>query len=94
MPIQTRLEMREQPVTGCQEQCRRIDEKPAFGSRCPARAGLLRKSALYGSRAREPVPRECKLFYEVSRSMPPEQGQRYLSWMHQRNPDGPTDQHH
>ena len=79
-------QMHEFYLAGCAERCRRIDEKnqelrrqlAATNTVTPEIQKLLQEAA--GLRA-ECQTRMLEEFYAVSRTMPPEQGRRYLAWV-------------
>ncbi len=82
-------QMHESYLAGCAERCRRIDEKnqqlrqllAATNTVTPEIRKLLQEAA--DLRA-ECQTRMLEEFYAVSRTMPPEQGRRYLAWVQGR----------
>jgi Spy/CpxP family protein refolding chaperone len=82
-------QMHEQYLAGCAERCRQIDEKNAELKRLLASTNAVTPQiqAVLADAAR--LRAECQRqmlehFYAVSRTMPPEQGQRYLAWVQDR----------
>ena len=79
-------QMHESYLAGCAERCRRIDEKnadlrlllAATNSMTPQIELALSEAALLRAQCQKEMLRH---FYEVSRTMPPEQGKRYLDWV-------------
>jgi len=78
--------LHEDYLAGCAERCRRIDAKNADLQKMLAGAGAvtpgIEQALLDAARLRA----ECQKamlqhFYEVSQTMPPEQGRRYLAWV-------------
>ena len=73
----------------CEERCRRIDEVNAELKRALAAANAV-TPAIEATLARAARLRaECQAkmlqhFYEVSRTMPPEEAQRYLVWVQEK----------
>ena|SRR5689334_8869661 len=71
---------------GCAERCRLIDEKnrqlarllAATNTVTPEIEALLQESARLRAECQKKM---LQHFYEVSRTMPPDQGQRYLAWV-------------
>jgi hypothetical protein len=79
-------QMHEAYLAGCAERCRRIDEKNADLKRLLASTNAVTPQIeqTLGEAAR--LRAECQKqmlqhFYEVSRTMPEEQGKRYLDWV-------------
>jgi hypothetical protein len=81
--------LHEQYLAGCAQRCARIDEKNREVARLLARTNtvtpeierLLAEAALMRADCQKKM---LEHFYAVSRTMPPEQGQRYLAWVQQR----------
>ena len=73
-------------LTGCAERCLRIDAKAEEAKRLLAESGkvtpnvekLLQEAALLRAGCQKAM---LEHFYEVSKTMPPEQGRRYLDWI-------------
>jgi hypothetical protein len=73
-------------LAGCVERCRRIDEKneqlrrllASTNTVTPEIQKLLQEAAQLRAECQTQMLEE---FYAVSRSMPPEQGKRYLAWV-------------
>jgi hypothetical protein len=73
-------------LAGCAERCRLIDEKnehlrellSATNTITPEIDRALSEAALLRAECQKKM---LQHFYEVSRTMPPEQGQRYLAWV-------------
>jgi hypothetical protein len=83
-------------LTGCAERCRIIDQKNLELRRLLAETNTLtseiEKTILAAAQLRAECQRQMlQHFYEVSRTMPPEQGRRYLAWVHDQTI--PTDTH-
>jgi hypothetical protein len=82
-------QMHESYLTGCAERCRRIDEKnarlrellSATNAITPEIEQTLREAAQLRAECQKQMLEE---FYAVSRTMPPEQGKRYLAWVQGR----------
>jgi hypothetical protein len=89
-------EMHEAYLSGCAERCRRIDQKneevvrllAATNTITPEIEKALNEAALMRADCQKQM---LQHFYEVSRTMPPEQGKRYLSWV--RGQTIPSDSH-
>jgi len=79
-------EMHEEYLAGCAERCHRIDLKnqalaqllAATNHITPEIEKALAESALLRAECQSKM---LQHFYDVSRTMPPEQGQRYLAWV-------------
>jgi hypothetical protein len=79
-------QMHESYLAGCAERCRLIDEKneqlrrllAATNTVTPEIQKLLQEAAQLRA---ECQTRMLEEFYQVSRSMPPDQGKRYLAWV-------------
>jgi hypothetical protein len=76
-------------LAGCAERCRRIDEKNADLKRLLADAKTItpeiEKTLNEAAQLRAACQKQMlQHFYEVSQTMPPEQGLRYLAWVQQR----------
>jgi len=72
----------------CMEMCRRIDTKNAQIQELLARTNLVTPEIQQALAESAQLRTECQAamlahFYEVARTMPPEQGKRYLAWMQQ-----------
>ena len=70
----------------CRERCRRIEEQKAKLERLLAQSTNVTAEvqAVLGERAKMRADCEAEMlqhFLEVSRTMPPEQGRRYLAWV-------------
>ncbi len=82
-------QLHEQYLTGCAERCRNIDLKNQELARLLATTNtvtpevekLLQQSALLRAECQKKM---LQHFYEVSRTMPPDQGKRYLAWVQQQ----------
>jgi len=82
-------EMHAAYLSGCAERCRLIDEKSeqlkqllaATNTVTPEIDRLLLEAARLRSECHKQM---LQHFYEVSRTMPPEQGRRYLAWVQER----------
>ena len=80
-------QMHESYIVGCAERCRRIDEKNEQLKRLlsvtnqvtPQIQAALAESAQLRAECQKQM---LQHFYEVSQTMPPEQGKRYLAWVH------------
>jgi hypothetical protein len=78
--------MHESYVSGCAERCRQIDRKneqlrellAATDQVTPEIEKALNEAALLRAECQKKM---LKHFFEVSRTMPPEQGRRYLAWV-------------
>jgi hypothetical protein len=81
--------MHEGYLAGCAERCRRIDEKNAELRRLlaatntvtPEIAVILSEAAQLRSECEKQM---LQHFYDVSRTMPPDEGRRYLAWVQAR----------
>jgi hypothetical protein len=81
--------LHEQYLAGCAERCRRIDLKNQQLTRLltttnavtPDIERLLSEAALLRAECQKTM---LQHFYDVSRTMPPDQGKRYLSWVQQQ----------
>jgi len=82
-------QMHEAYLAGCAERCHRIDMKgeelkhllASTNTVTPEIEKTLAESALLRADCQKKM---LQHFYEVSRTMPPEQGQRYLAWVQGR----------
>ena len=82
-------QMHEAYLAGCAERCHRIDMKTeelkhllaSTNTVTPEIEKTLREAALLRADCQKKM---LQHFYEVSRSMPAEQGQRYLAWVQGR----------
>lgn len=73
-------------LAGCAERCRLIDEKNAHLKQLLAATNTvtpeIERTLLEAAQLRAECQRKMlEEFYEVSRSMPAEQGKRYLAWV-------------
>ncbi|HWQ93649.1 MAG TPA: periplasmic heavy metal sensor [Clostridia bacterium] len=73
----------------CAERCRRIEEQNAKLQALLAAAGAVTPEVEQAIAQRARMRADCeaemlKHFLEVSRTMPPAQGQRYLAWVEQQ----------
>ncbi len=76
-------------LSGCAERCRLIDEKnqhlkqllASTNTVTPDIDQLLSEAAQLRAECHKQM---LQHFYEVSRTMPPEQGRRYLAWVQER----------
>ena len=89
-------EMHQAYLSGCAERCRRIDEKNAEVARLLAATNTVTPEIEKALAEAALLRADCQKnmlqhFYEVSRSMPPEQGKRYLAWVQQQTI--PSDSH-
>jgi hypothetical protein len=98
----TRLcRMHDDYLAGCAERCRRIDVKnqalaqllAVTNAITPEIEKALAESALLRAECQKKM---LQHFYEVSRTMPPEQGKRYLAWVQRQTlvPDTHSQMHH
>jgi hypothetical protein len=79
-------QMHEQYLAGCTERCHQIDMRnqglaqllAATNNITPEIEKALAESALLRAECQKKM---LQHFYEVSRTMPPEQGKRYLAWV-------------
>jgi hypothetical protein len=93
--------MHEAYLVGCAERCRRIDLKneelarllAATNNITPEIEKALADSALLRADCQKKM---LQHFYEVSRTMPPEQGKRYLAWVQKQTvlQDSHSQMHH
>ena len=82
-------QMHEAYLTGCAERCHRIDMKgeelkhllASTNNVTPEIEKALAESALLRADCQKKM---LQHFYDVSRTMPPAQGQRYLAWVQAR----------
>jgi hypothetical protein len=89
-------EMHDSYLSGCAERCRRIDQKneelarllAATNTITPEIEKALSESALLRADCQKKM---LQHFYDVSRTMPPDQGKRYLAWVQQQTI--PSDSH-
>lgn len=73
-------------LAGCAERCRQIDERnqqlksllAGTNSVTPEIAGMLTETAQLRAECQKQMLQHA---YEISRTMPPEQGRRYLAWI-------------
>ncbi len=81
--------MHEEYLSGCAERCQLIDQKNAYLKQLLARTNaitpeiekVLAEAALLRA---ECYKKMLAHFYQVSRTMPPEQGKRYLAWVQEK----------
>lgn len=81
--------LHESYLAGCAERCRFIDEKNEALKVMLARTNAVTSEIQQALAEAAQLRAECQKqmlqhFYEVSQSMPPEQGRRYLAWVHER----------
>jgi hypothetical protein len=82
-------EMHEAYLSGCTERCRLVDQKnqelarllAATNTITPQIEEALSESALLRADCQKKM---LQHFYDVSRTMPPDQGKRYLAWVQQQ----------
>jgi hypothetical protein len=79
-------QMHEQYLSGCAERCHRIDLKNQALARLLAATNTITPEIEQALGEAALLRAECqkqmlKHFYDVSRTMPPEQGRRYLAWV-------------
>jgi hypothetical protein len=82
-------QMHEAYLAGCAERCRLIDDKnehlkellASTNSITPEIEGALTEAAQLRAECQKKM---LQHFYEVSRTMPPEQGRRYLAWVQEQ----------
>ena len=94
-------QMHEQYLAGCAERCHRIDLKnqalaqllAATNNITPEIEKALAESALLRAECQKKM---LQHFYDVSRTMPPEQGKRYLAWVQSKTvlSDSHSQMHH
>lgn len=82
-------QMHEQYLTGCAERCRQIDAKNAELRQLLAATNVVTPQIQEVLREAAQIRVQCQQqmlqhFYEVSQTMPPEQGRRYLAWVEQQ----------
>lgn len=93
--------MHESYLAGCAERCRLIDEKnthlkhllAATNAITPEIEKTLAEAALLRAECQKQM---LEQFYEVSRTMPPDQGKRYLAWVQEQTvlSDSHSQMHH
>jgi hypothetical protein len=93
--------MHEEYLAGCAERCKKIDAKNAEAAALLAAANTitpeiekaLAEAALLRANCQTEMLRH---FYQVSASMPPDQGKRYLAWVQGRTigTDAHSTMHH
>lgn len=76
-------------LEGCMDRCRMIDGKnealKAMLARTNAVTAEIQQALAEAAQLRSECQKQMlQHFYEVSQSMPPEQGRRYLAWVHER----------
>ena len=82
-------QMHESYLSGCAERCRRIDEKneqlklllASTNNVTPEIEKILTEAAQLRADCQKKM---LAHFYDVSRTMPPEQGRRYLTWVQEQ----------
>lgn len=79
-------QMHESYLAGCAERCRRIDEKNTELKRLLAVTNHITPQIQAALAESAQLRAECQKemlqhFYQVSQTMPPEQGKRYLAWV-------------
>jgi Heavy-metal resistance len=84
------VQLHEGYLPQCRERCRRIEELSAKLRQLLTRSTTVTPEvqALLAERAKMRAGCEAEMlqhFLEVSRTMPPEQGQRYLAWVEQQS---------
>jgi N-glycosylase/DNA lyase len=94
-------EKHEAYMAGCMERCRLIDEKnqrlkhllAASNSVSPEIEKTLADAALLRAQCQKEM---LQHFYDVSRTMPPDQGKRYLAWVQDQTilADSHSQMHH
>jgi hypothetical protein len=82
-------EMHDSYRGGCAQRCRLIDERNQELKRLLAHSTSVTPEIEKALAETARLHAECQLkmlqhFYEVSRTMPPEQGERYLTWVTER----------
>src|SRR6266404_6012035 len=94
-------EMHKAYLAGCAERCRLIDEKNEHLKELLATTNTItpeiEKALSEAALLRADCQRKMlQHFYEVSRTMPPEQGKRYLAWVQDQTivPDSHQAMHH
>jgi hypothetical protein len=94
-------QMHEAYLAGCAERCRRIDEKNEHLKHLLASSdGVtpeIEKTLTEAAQLRAECQKKMlQHFYEISRTMPPEQGKRYLAWVQERTVlvDSHSQMHH
>ena len=88
-------------LAGCAERCRSIDEKNAHLRHLLAATNTITPDIERTLGEAAQLRAECQKqmlqhFYDVSRTMPPEQGKRYLAWVQERTvlPNAHSQMHH
>jgi hypothetical protein len=79
-------QLHEQYLAGCAERCQRIDLKNQDLARLLAATNSVTAEIQQALAESAQLRAQCQSmmlqhFYEVSRTMPPEQGKRYLAWV-------------
>jgi hypothetical protein len=82
-------QLHEQYLAGCAERCRRIDEKNQELATLLAATNTVTPQIEKALADTAQLRADCQKqmlqhFYNVSRTMPPEQGKRYLDWVQSR----------
>ena len=93
--------MHEAYLSGCMERCHRIDLKSQELKRLLAATNAvtpeIEKTLAEAAQLRAQCQKKMlQHFYEVSRTMPPDQGQRYLAWIQEKTvlSDSHSQMHH
>ncbi len=93
--------LHEKYLSGCADRCRRIDIKNQELSKILASTNTITPEIERLLSEAAQLRAECQKamlqhFYEVSRTMPAEQGKRYLAWVQQQTivPDTHSQMHH
>jgi len=94
-------QMHESYMSGCAERCRRIDEEneqlkrllASTNTVTPEIERTLAEAAQLRAECQTKMLQHC---YEVSQTMPPDQGKRYLAWVQERTilSDSHSQMHH
>jgi hypothetical protein len=94
-------QLHEQYLAGCAERCHHIDMKNAELARLLTATNTVTPEIEQAIAESARLRAECQRimlqhFYEVSRTMPPDQGQRYLAWVQARTvlADSHSQMHH
>src|SRR5712671_1562626 len=79
-------QMHEQYLSGCAERCHRIDLKNEELARLLAATNTITPEIQHALAESAQLRAQCQAmmlqhFYQVSRTMPPDQGKRYLAWV-------------
>jgi hypothetical protein len=94
-------ELHEQYLAGCAERCHQIDLKNQELAHLLSRTNNVTPQIRQALADAAQLRAECQAkmlqhFYDVSRTMPPEQGQRYLGWVQSKTllSDAHSSMHH